>query len=88
MVWLEANSKVVATDSGGVQKEAYFHGKPCVTLRDETEWVELIEEGCNVLVGSDARAISEKLAVAAFPGVIGDIYGRGDSAERIVGAMQ
>ncbi|WP_416879640.1 non-hydrolyzing UDP-N-acetylglucosamine 2-epimerase, partial [Litorimonas sp.] len=53
MVWLEANCRAVATDSGGVQKEAYFHGKPCVTLRDETEWIELIEVGANCVVGAD-----------------------------------
>ena len=43
MVWLEMNCAAVITDSGGVQKEAYFHGKPCITMRDETEWVELVE---------------------------------------------
>ncbi|MNX64899.1 UDP-2,3-diacetamido-2,3-dideoxy-D-glucuronate 2-epimerase [compost metagenome] len=58
MVWLEANCNLVATDSGGVQKEAYFHQKPCVTLRDETEWVELVEGGFNTLAGADAGKIN------------------------------
>lgn len=51
MVWLLEHCKLVVTDSGGLQKEAYFFGKPCVTTRDETEWVELVESGWNVLVG-------------------------------------
>lgn len=49
MVWLLEHCKLVVTDSGGLQKEAYFFGKPCVTTRDETEWVELVESGWNVL---------------------------------------
>jgi UDP-GlcNAc3NAcA epimerase len=53
MVWLIDNCDVVLTDSGGLQKEAYFFSKPCITLRDETEWLELIECGANVLVGAD-----------------------------------
>ena len=57
MVWLIDNCDVVLTDSGGLQKEAYFFSKPCITLRDETEWVELIECGANVLVGADKDKI-------------------------------
>ncbi len=67
MVWLEANCRLVATDSGGVQKEAYFFGKPCVTMRDETEWVELVEAGWNTLVGANADYISSQLTNALLP---------------------
>jgi UDP-GlcNAc3NAcA epimerase len=57
MIFLEANSKLIVTDSGGVQKEAYFFQKPCLTLRDETEWVELIESGCNKLTSPDSQNV-------------------------------
>jgi len=57
MVWLINNCSLVMTDSGGVQKEAYFFEKPCITLRDETEWVELVECGVNTLVGADKEKI-------------------------------
>ncbi|WP_168408977.1 UDP-N-acetyl glucosamine 2-epimerase [Acinetobacter indicus] len=57
MVWLEANTDLIVTDSGGVQKEAYFHGKYCITLREETEWIELVDQGFNTLVGCNAEAI-------------------------------
>lgn len=59
MLSLLKNCSMVATDSGGLQKEAYFFGKPCITLRDETEWVELVENGYNKLVGSDTEKIIE-----------------------------
>src|SRR5690606_37480723 len=57
MVWLEVHCSAVATDSGGVQKEAYFHRKPCVILRDETDWTELVEAGFNIVAGVQAAAI-------------------------------
>lgn len=57
MIWLVNNCEIVMTDSGGLQKEAYFFSKPCLTLRDETEWYELIENGSNVLVGADYKKI-------------------------------
>src|SRR5690606_36140878 len=53
MIWLLQHSGLVLTDSGGVQKEAYFFGKACVTMRDQTEWVELVEVGANELVGAN-----------------------------------
>lgn len=87
MVWLEANCRLVATDSGGVQKEAYFFAKPCVTLRDETEWVELVEGGWNVLAGADAGVIRDTIGAAKVSANWTQIYGHGDAARRIVEAL-
>jgi UDP-GlcNAc3NAcA epimerase len=57
MIELLKGSRIVMSDSGGLQKEAYFFGKPCITLRDETEWIELVESGANVLAGADKNRI-------------------------------
>jgi UDP-GlcNAc3NAcA epimerase len=80
---LASQARVVATDSGGVQKEAYWYGVPCVTLRDSTEWLETVEAGWNVLVGTDARAIVAALRDAPRPDARPPLYGDGRAAERI-----
>ncbi|WP_281068718.1 non-hydrolyzing UDP-N-acetylglucosamine 2-epimerase [Ramlibacter agri] len=83
MCWLEANSTLIATDSGGVQKEAYFHKKFCVTLREETEWVELVDSGCNVLAGADSLAIANAISSPLTCDFSREFYGRGSSARAI-----
>jgi UDP-GlcNAc3NAcA epimerase len=87
MMWLEFNASVVATDSGGMQKEAFFAGTPCVTLRDETEWVELVDLGVNVLVGADARRICEAIWSSEKRKNNQSPYGDGRAAEKIVRAL-
>lgn len=84
MVWLEENCKLIATDSGGIQKEAYFHKKPCVTFRDETEWVELVQGGFNEIVGADAKKIVAAINKDRPLDFGGLIYGNGNSAMEIV----
>jgi UDP-GlcNAc3NAcA epimerase len=87
MVWLEANCRLVATDSGGVQKEAYFFGTPCVTMRDETEWVELVEAGWNRLVGADARAIVEAITESTTGQSNQALYGNGHTGDDVVARL-
>jgi UDP-GlcNAc3NAcA epimerase len=89
MIWLLDNCRMVMTDSGGLQKEAYFFKKPCVTLRDETEWVELVANGVNVLAGSDRLKIvnaAEKM-LASAPDYSADLYGNGRASGNIVSEL-
>ena len=86
MVMLEKNAAIIVTDSGGVQREAFFHRVPCVILRGETEWVELVELGWSRLApAQDAAAVTQSIrrALAAPPGQEASPYGQGDSAQRI-----
>lgn len=87
MVWLEAHCRCVATDSGGVQKEAYFFGKPCVTLRGETEWMELVETGWNQLVGADPDQIAKAIACARPGAGSLNLYGDGGAAALVLNAL-
>jgi UDP-N-acetylglucosamine 2-epimerase len=84
---LAAHARRVLTDSGGVQKEAYLVGTPCVTLRDTTEWVETVEHGWNVLVDLDVNAALEALEHPAPSGERPELYGGGRAADRICGVL-
>ena len=84
MLALERNARVVLTDSGGVQKEAYLLGVPCVTLRDETEWPETLAAGWNVLAGSDSERIVQAARRSNPGGEPPLVFGDGHSAERMV----
>ena len=87
MIWLISNCSLVMTDSGGLQKEAYFFGKPCLTLRDETEWVELIDIGANILVGHDKDKILEtykNYLEFNVDNLLLNLYGKGNASEKII----
>ena len=84
-IQLQVNAAVVLTDSGGVQKEAFFLEVPCLTLRDETEWMETVNAGWNRLVGRRPRELvadyrKQRRMERSRP----DVFGRGDAGERIV----
>ena len=80
---LASQAAVIATDSGGLQKEAYWYGVPCVTMRPSTEWVDTVRAGANVLVDDDPERIATALATAAIPADRPALYGDGHASERI-----
>jgi UDP-GlcNAc3NAcA epimerase len=84
MLQLERNARCLATDSGGVQKEAFFMQRPCVTMRNETEWTELVDSGWNVLVGANTERIKTAIIEAVEPTVWPAFYGDGDASGKIV----
>ncbi len=84
MLMLEQNAKVILTDSGGMQKEAYFFGVPCVTMRTETEWVETVEAGWNVVVGADREKIVEAVRCFKMNKPRPELYGDGKAAGKII----
>ena len=90
MVWLIDNSSLVMTDSGGLQKEAYFFNKPCITLRDETEWVELVENGFNILVGANKEKIVStfKQSINSQIHLSTDLFGNGRASEKILEVLK
>lgn len=90
MLWLLQHCGLVVTDSGGVQKEAFFMGKACITMRDQTEWVELIEEGVNELVGADKAKIIDAVR-RNFGRMVKDekgLYGGGIAAKKVASILK
>lgn len=88
MLRLESEARVILTDSGGVQKEAFFLRTPCVTLREETEWVETVKSGWNTITGTDPQRIL-KAVLEAKPGdTIRSPYGEGNAAKNLVAVLQ
>lgn len=87
MITLLDHSYKVLTDSGGLQKEAFFLKKPCVTLREETEWIETLEDNWNFIVGTDKTKILEKIHVQQF-GAQKEFFGCGKAAEKILDYLE
>jgi UDP-N-acetylglucosamine 2-epimerase len=84
---LASQARVILTDSGGLQKEAYWHRVPCVTMRANTEWVDTVAEGANVLVDDDPAAIVRAAEEARFPANAPPLYGDGEASGRIAAAL-
>ena len=88
MLLLEGSASMILTDSGGIQKEAYFLGVPCITLRPETEWVETVEAGWNVLVEPNGEAISRAVTSFQIPDVHPSLYGDGRAGKECVRVLR
>ena len=89
MIWLINNSLLVMTDSGGLQKEAYFFKKKCVTLREQTEWIELVNCGCNVIAGTSSKNILDSVSqmLLATPSFSEPLYGDGNAGRDIIDTL-
>jgi UDP-GlcNAc3NAcA epimerase len=87
MLVLEENAQAIVTDSGGVQKEAYFAGVPCITLRDATEWPETVDAGWNTLVGADPGRIADAMQRFRPRGERPEVFGDGRAGEKVAAAM-
>jgi UDP-GlcNAc3NAcA epimerase len=83
LVSLASQARVIVTDSGGLQKEAYWYGVPCVTVRPSTEWVDTVAVGANVLVDDDPDALAAAVASASMPRNRPVLYGDGHASDRI-----
>ncbi len=88
MILLESRARFILTDSGGVQKEAYFVKVPCITMREETEWPETLENGCNVLVGADSEQIIQAAETSGRAGPWTARYGDGNAGTRILETLR
>lgn len=88
MVQLEASARLILTDSGGIQKEAYWLGVPCLTLREETEWIETLQLGWNTLVGANTERILQAVRTFEPPTARPALYGDGYAAECCVAALE
>lgn len=84
MISLEMHASKIVTDSGGVQKEAFFMNKPCITMRDETEWIETVEDGWNVIVGTDSNKILDAILNFVPKNNQSNIFGDGNAASKIL----
>jgi UDP-GlcNAc3NAcA epimerase len=87
MVALSASARLIVTDSGGLQKEAYWLARPCVTLRDQTEWVETVDSGWNRLVGADGDALVAAVGELAPPAARPTLYGEPGASDRCVATL-
>jgi UDP-GlcNAc3NAcA epimerase len=87
MAALSSQARVIVTDSGGLQKEAYWYGVPCVTARPSTEWVDTVELGANVLVDDDPALLADAVAAARLPEGLPPLYGDGNASSRVAASL-